>query len=38
MDNIGSVGNFGIDIQVANLVRCYNKRGRLMLVAILRSG
>jgi len=38
MDNISSMGNFGIDNKVANLVRCYNKRDRLMLVAVLRSG
>lgn len=38
IDNIGSMGNFGIDIEVANLVRCYNKQGRLVLAAILRSG
>lgn len=38
MDNISSRGNFSIDNRVANLVRCYNKRGRLMLVAVLWSG
>lgn len=38
MDNISSMGNFGIDNKVANLVRCYNKRDRLILVAVLRSG
>lgn len=38
LGNAGSIGNFVIDIEVANLVRCYNKLCRLVLVGIFLAG